>query len=58
MEFEPAKRARGSDLNSDQDSSDDSSDTFCSSHEKTVKVRTCGHGAVSLIGTFRANKSF
>jgi hypothetical protein len=58
MEFEPAKTTRGSDSNSDQVSSDDSSRTFCSSHKEKLKVRSCGHGAVSVIGAFLTNKSF
>lgn len=58
LEFEPAKRTRGSDSNSDQDSSNSSSPTSCSSPEEAVRVRTCGHGAISVIGTFRADKSF
>lgn len=52
LNFEPAKRTRCPDSSSDQDSSNSSSPTSCSSQEKAVKVRTCDHGAVSVIGTF------
>lgn len=52
LDFEPAKRTRCPDSSSDQDSSNSTSPTSCSSQEKAVKVRTCDHGAVSVIGTF------
>lgn len=52
LDFEPTKRTRCPDSSSDQDSSNSSPPTSCSSQEKAVKVRTCDHGTVSVIGTF------